>query len=61
MNPPPDLIPSRRFALRGDLINLAQREGITIILNTHNLAEAEKLCNTIGIIRQGKLSAYGQY
>ena len=31
------------------------REGRTIILTTHYLEEAERLCNTIGIISHGKL------
>jgi ABC-2 type transport system ATP-binding protein len=32
---------------------------VTIFLTTHNLAEAEKLCQQVGVIRQGKLLAVG--
>jgi ABC-type sulfate/molybdate transport systems ATPase subunit len=34
-------------------------EGVTVFLNTHNLAEAERLCQQIGIIRAGKLVGFG--
>ena len=44
-------------ALREDLANLADREGVTVFLTTHNMQEAEKLCNRVGVIRQGKLVA----
>jgi ABC-2 type transport system ATP-binding protein len=32
---------------------------VTIFLTTHNLSEAEKLCQQLGVIRQGKLLASG--
>ena len=57
--PTAGLDPVAAVALREDLINLTKREGMTIILNTHNLTEAEKLCDQIGIIRQGKLLRVG--
>ena len=41
------------------LAALVAHEGVTVFLTTHNLAEAEKLCHQIGIIRQGKLIASG--
>ena len=44
-------------ALREDLANLAEREGVTVFLTTHNMQEAEKLCSRVGVIRQGKLVA----
>jgi ABC-2 type transport system ATP-binding protein len=51
--------PSAAVALRNDLASLVQREGVTVFLNTHNLAEAEKLCAQVGVIRQGKLLTVG--
>ncbi len=33
------------------------KEGKTIVLTTHYIEEAEKLCNTIGIINKGKMMA----
>lgn len=57
--PTAGLDPLAASALRDDLATLAKREGVTIFLTTHNLAEAEKLCNQVGVIRQGKLLAVG--
>jgi ABC-2 type transport system ATP-binding protein len=41
------------------LIRQLQAEGSTILLTTHLLDEAERLCNKIGILKQGKLLAEG--
>ena len=57
--PTAGLDPVAAAALRDDLDELAQREGVTVFLTTHNLAEAEKLCDQVGVIRQGKLVAVG--
>lgn len=57
--PTSGLDPSAAARLRDDLENLVELEGVTVFLNTHNLAEAERLCQQIGIIRQGKLVANG--
>ena len=46
-------------ALHGDLRRLASDEGATLFLTTHNLAEAEKLCAQVAVIRAGKLLAVG--
>lgn len=46
-------------AIRNDLVTLAEREGLTIFLTTHNMAEAEKLCRRVAVINQGKLVALG--
>jgi ABC-2 type transport system ATP-binding protein len=46
-------------AIRNDLANLARNEGVSIFMATHNMAEAEKLCHQVAIIRQGKLLAIG--
>ena len=45
--------------LRDDLQSLVHREGTTVFLTTHNLSEAEKLCDQVAVIRQGKLVAVG--
>ena len=45
--------------LRDDLAALADQEGVTIFLTTHNMAEAERLCTQVGVISQGKLLAVG--
>ncbi|HEU5370560.1 MAG TPA: ABC transporter ATP-binding protein, partial [Ktedonobacterales bacterium] len=51
--------PVAAAALRDDLAGLVKREGATVFLNTHNLAEAERLCALVGVIRKGKLLALG--
>jgi len=45
--------------IHGDLATLANREKVTIFMTTHNMAEAEKLCSQVAVIRQGKLLAVG--
>ncbi|HWG57789.1 MAG TPA: ABC transporter ATP-binding protein [Candidatus Acidoferrales bacterium] len=57
--PTAGLDPVAAAALREELAVLASREGVTVFLTTHNLAEAEKLCGRVGVIRQGKLVAVG--
>jgi ABC-2 type transport system ATP-binding protein len=57
--PTAGLDPVAAASLRDDLASLAAREGVTVFLNTHNLPEAERLCNQVGVIRQGKLLAVG--
>ncbi len=51
--------PVAAAALHDDLTSLVTREGVTVFLNTHNLAEAEKLCAQVGVIRNGKLLTIG--
>jgi ABC-2 type transport system ATP-binding protein len=46
-------------AVREDLTALAEREGVTVFLTTHNMAEAEKLSNRVAVIRRGQLVATG--
>ena len=46
-------------AVREDLAALAAREGVTVFLTTHNMAEAEKLCQEVAVIRKGQLVATG--
>jgi ABC-2 type transport system ATP-binding protein len=57
--PTAGLDPVAAAALREDLAELVRREGVTVFLTTHNLSEAEKLCNLVGVIRQGRLLAVG--
>ncbi len=57
--PTAGLDPVASATLREDLEMLAEQEGVTIFLTTHNLAEAEKLCNQVGVINHGQLLALG--
>ena len=57
--PTAGLDPVAAAALRDDLTELARQEGVTVFLTTHNLAEAEKLCDQVAVIREGRLLAVG--
>ena len=41
------------------LILEEQRKGITIFLTTHNMAEAEKLCDNVALLNEGNIVEYG--
>jgi ABC-2 type transport system ATP-binding protein len=45
--------------VRDKLDGLAERQGVTIFLTTHNMSEAERLCDDVAVIREGKLVAQG--
>ncbi len=57
--PTAGLDPVAAAAVQEDLATLVAREGVTVFLTTHNLAEAEKLCHLVGVIREGRLLAVG--
>ncbi len=57
--PTAGLDPVASAALREDLDTLVRQQGVTIFLTTHNLAEAEKLCQRLAVIRQGRLLLCG--
>lgn len=42
-----------------DLIKVMQQEGMTVLLTTHYIEEAESLCGRVGIIDHGQLIALG--
>ncbi len=39
--------------------SLARREGCTVLLCTHNLVEAQRLCDRVAVLEQGRLMALG--
>jgi ABC-2 type transport system ATP-binding protein len=57
--PTAGLDPVAAAGLRDDLAGLASKQGATIFLTTHNMAEAEKLCHQVAVVREGKLLAVG--
>jgi ABC-2 type transport system ATP-binding protein len=57
--PTAGLDPIAAAALRDDLLRLVAEEGLTVFLTTHNLAEAERLCSLVGVVRRGQLVAFG--
>ena len=58
--PTAGLDPVASAALRDDLARLVAREGVTVFLTTHNLAEAERLCARVAVIREGGCSPSGR-
>lgn len=46
-------------AIREDLETIVEGQGVTVFLTTHNMAEAEKLCSQVAVIRDGSLVAIG--
>ena len=55
--PSAGLDPAARHYL-WDLLRTAHRRGATILLTTHNMLEAEELCDRVGIIQSGALLAH---
>src|SRR5215472_10817295 len=57
--PTTGLDPKSRRDVQAFLEDLRQREGTTILLTTHDMAEAERLCGRIGFLARGRLVAEG--
>jgi ABC-2 type transport system ATP-binding protein len=57
--PTAGLDPEATAALREDIVRMARDSGATVFLTTHNLAEAERVCDSVAIIRKGRLLANG--
>jgi ABC-2 type transport system ATP-binding protein len=57
--PTTGLDPRSRREVQSFLEALRAREGTTILLTTHDMAEAERLCARIGFLAHGRLVAEG--
>ena len=57
--PTTGLDPKSRRDVQSFLEQLQRREGTTILLTTHDMTEAERLCSRIGFLAHGKLVAEG--
>lgn len=57
--PTAGLDPSAARRVREMIQNLSHQEGRTIFMCTHNLAEAQQLCDRVGVIGKGQLRAIG--
>ena len=57
--PTTGLDPKSRRDVQSFLEELRQRSGTTILLTTHDMAEAERLCARIGFLAHDKLVAEG--
>ncbi|MBX6364822.1 MAG: ABC transporter ATP-binding protein [Gemmatimonadetes bacterium] len=57
--PTAGLDPAAGASLRDDLLALARQERVTVFLTTHNLDEAERLCDRVAVIHRGVVRATG--
>ncbi len=57
--PTAGLDPQAARTIRALIVRLQQEFSKTILLTTHNLHEAEQLCDRVGILREGQLIALG--
>jgi ABC-2 type transport system ATP-binding protein len=56
--PTTGLDPQARRDLHADIVRM-KRDGHTVLLTTHNIDEAERLCDRIAIMNQGRIVAAG--
>ncbi|MEA3137389.1 MAG: type transport system ATP-binding protein [Thermoplasmata archaeon] len=52
--------PQAAAQLRQEMRALVRSAGTTVFLNTHNLHEAEELCDEVAVLRQGRVVAQGR-
>lgn len=57
--PTAGLDPLASAALIEDIQQMVRQQGVTVFLTTHNLVEAEKVCDRVAVIRMGKLLSCG--
>jgi len=57
--PTSGLDPVAAATLRNYIVQLVSQNGTTVFLTTHNLNEAEKLCDRVAVINKGKLVTIG--
>lgn len=57
--PTTGLDPEMARHLRGEVLRLNRDAGLTILLTTHNLREAEMLCGEVAFLKEGRLLARG--
>jgi len=51
------LDPLARRALRDDIVALARRQGTTVFVTTHELDDAQRMCDEVGVMVEGRLLA----
>jgi ABC-2 type transport system ATP-binding protein len=57
--PSTGLDPDARAALWAEIVRLAEQEGLTILLTTHYLDEADRLASRLAIVDRGRIVAEG--
>ncbi len=51
--------PSGQIEVRELILNMAHKEGKTILLSSHNLDEVQRICNRIALISRGEIKLSG--
>ena len=51
------LDPLARRALRDDIVGLARKQGTTVFVTTHDLDDAQRMCDEVGVMVEGRLIA----
>ena len=51
------LDPLARRALRDDIVTLARQQGTTVFVTTHDLDDAQRMCDEVGVMVEGRLIA----
>lgn len=54
------LDPDGILEMRSLIVDLAQRDGITVLLSSHLLDEVERVCDRVAILRNGRMAAQGR-
>lgn len=53
------LDPLARRALRDDIVGLARQQGTTVFVTTHDLDDAQRMCDEVGVMVEGRLITSG--
>ncbi len=53
------LDPLVRLTLKKSLYEFVEEEGTSVIISSHNLKELEDICDSFGILENGKIETYG--
>ena len=53
------LDPLVRLSFKKALVDLIEDDKITVIISSHNLKELEDICDSFGILEDGKINTYG--
>jgi ABC-2 type transport system ATP-binding protein len=57
--PTANMDPVAARQVRHIVVDLARQTGRTVVISTHNLAEAQDICDRIAVLRKGRLQALG--
>jgi ABC-2 type transport system ATP-binding protein len=52
--------PSGQIEIREIMLDMAHKQGKTILLSSHNLDEVQRICNRIALIQSGEIKLYGE-